>query len=90
MKTFVWNESRKEGSSFWQNTQLISLKSMIMKNKDEEVDFSEENFKKRFRQINRTERSNAVINKSAQESKNRITIYLDEETIELFQKSGER
>ena len=60
-----------------------------MKNKDEEIDFSEESFKKQFKRISRAERPNAAINKSLQESKNRITIYLDAEVIEHFKRAAQ-
>ncbi len=62
---------------------------MIMSNKKKDIDFTEENFKKQFKQINRAERPNVAINKSLQDSKNRITIYLDADIIEYFKNAGQ-
>jgi uncharacterized protein (DUF4415 family) len=60
-----------------------------MSNKKKDIDFTEENFKKQFKQINRAERPNVAINKSLQDSKNRITIYLDADIIEYFKNAGQ-
>ena len=62
---------------------------MSMRSNKKDIDFTEENFKKRFKQISRSERPNAAINKSLQESKNRITIYLDADIIEYFKDAGQ-
>ncbi len=61
---------------------------MSMSNNKKDIDFTKENFKKRFKQISRAKRPNAAINKSLQESKNRITIYLDADIIEYFKNAG--
>jgi uncharacterized protein (DUF4415 family) len=60
-----------------------------MKKTEKEIDFSEKNFQKQFRQIERKDRPNAAINKSLRESKNRITIYLDADIVEYFKKEAE-
>ncbi len=60
-----------------------------MSNNKKDIDFTEENFKKQFKKISRSERPNAAINKSLQDSKNRITIYLDADIIEYFKKAGQ-
>lgn len=62
---------------------------MNMSNKKKDIDFTEENFKKQFKRISRAERPNIAINKSLQESKNRITIYLDADIIEYFKNAGQ-
>ncbi len=62
---------------------------MSMSNNKKDIDFTEENFNKQFKRISRTERPNAAINKSLQESKNRITIYLDADIIEYFKNAGQ-
>ncbi len=56
----------------------------------EEKDFSEKMRENGWREINRSERPNAAIEKSLHESKKRITIYLDADVIEHFKRSGER
>ena len=61
---------------------------MNMNNNKKDIDFTEEIFKKQFKKISRSERPNAAINKSLQESKNRITIYLDADIIEYFKNAG--
>lgn len=61
-----------------------------MSSKEKDIDFSEEEFNKRFKQINRAKRPNAAIEKSLHESKRRITIYLDADVIEHFKRSGEQ
>ncbi len=61
---------------------------MSMSSNKKDIDFTEENFKKQFKKISRAERPNAAINKSLQESKNRITIYLDADIIEYFKNAG--
>ncbi len=61
---------------------------MNMKSKEKDIDFSEENFKKQFKRLDRSERPNALIEKSLRESKKRITIYLDADIIEFFKNSG--
>lgn len=58
--------------------------------KKEEKDFSEKMKENGWREINRSERPNAAIEKSLQESKKRITIYLDADVIEHFKRAGER
>ncbi len=62
---------------------------MSMSSNKKDIDFTEEKFKKQFKQISRAERPNAAINKSLQESKNRITIYLDADIIEYFKNAGQ-
>jgi uncharacterized protein (DUF4415 family) len=60
-----------------------------MRSNKKDNDFTEENFKKQFKQISRAERPNAAISKSLQDSKNRITIYLDADIIEYFKNAGQ-
>ncbi len=62
---------------------------MSMSNNKKDIDFTEEKLKKQFKQISRLERPNAAINKSLQDSKNRITIYLDADIIEYFKNAGQ-
>lgn len=62
---------------------------MSMSNNKKDIDFTEENFKKQFKQISRAERPNVAINKSLRDSKNRITIYLDADIIEYFKNAGQ-
>ena len=57
---------------------------MSMNSNKKDIDFTEEKFKKQFKKISRAERPNAATNKSLQDSKNRITIYLDADIIEYF------
>ena len=60
-----------------------------MKKTKKEIDFSEKGFQKQFRQIDRKNRPNEVINKSLREAKSRITIYLDVDIVEHFKNEAE-
>ncbi len=60
-----------------------------MKNSEKDINFSEKEFKKNFKQIDRANRPNAAIEKSLRESKNRISICLDADIIEYFKKLAE-
>jgi uncharacterized protein (DUF4415 family) len=60
-----------------------------MSNNNKDIDFTEENFKKHFKKISRSERPNTAIDKSLHDSKNRITIYLDADIIEYFKNAGQ-
>ncbi len=62
---------------------------MSMSDNKKDIDFTEKNFKKRFKQITRAKRPNVAINKSLEDSKNRITIYLDADIIEYFKNAGQ-
>ncbi len=53
-----------------------------MKNSEKDIDFSEKEFKKRFKQIDRSHRPNAAIDKGLRESKARSSD--SEETEEIF------
>lgn len=56
---------------------------------DEEIDFSEEAFKKRFRRVERPKFLDDIKSKSPRDSKNRITIMIDADIIEHFKKLSE-
>ena len=57
---------------------------------DESILDDEENFKKRFKRIERPAFLDSAIKQSLKESKNRITIYLDIDVIEHFKSEAER
>lgn len=57
---------------------------------DEGIDFSEKNFKRRFRRIDREQLPAAVRNISAREAKSRITIHLDSNIINYFKELAEK
>ena len=56
---------------------------------DESILENEAEFKKRFKQIDRSKRPNSAINKALKEAKNRITIYLDADIVEYFKTQAE-
>jgi len=57
---------------------------------DEEIDFSEEAFKKRFKRIERPKfLDNLPKNANLRDSKNRITIFIDSDIIEHFKRLSE-
>ncbi len=53
---------------------------------DEEIDFSEEAFKKRFRRVERPKFLDNIKSKSLRDCKSRITIMIDADIIEHFKK----
>lgn len=56
---------------------------------DESILDNEEEFNKRFKRIDRSQRPNFAINKALKEAKNRITIYLDADIVEHFKAQAE-
>ncbi len=58
---------------------------------DDEIDFSEEAFKKRFRRIEGEEliELKARIARARGRGKNRVTIYLDADIVSMFKKTAE-
>ena len=66
---------------------------MIMSNNEEDIDFSEENFKRRFKKVSRKDLPEAIQNMpknvSLRECKSRITIYLDADIVLYFKEMAE-
>lgn len=64
-----------------------------MSNKEEDIDFSEENFKRRFKQVSRKDLPAAVQNLPKnvplRECKSRITIHLDADIVSYFKEMAE-
>jgi uncharacterized protein (DUF4415 family) len=62
-------------------------------NNKEDIDFSEENFKRRFKQIRRKDRpkatQNILKNVSLRECKSRITIHLDADIVSYYKEMAE-
>lgn len=62
---------------------------MTMNDKVEDIDFSKESFKSRFKQISRAERPVIPKNISLRDCKSRITIYLDADIVLYFKEMAE-
>lgn len=60
-----------------------------MKNNENEIDFSEVAFKKRFKQIPRPKFLDNISSKSLKDCKSRITIFIDADIIEHFKNLAE-
>lgn len=67
----------------------MSDKEKDIKDVDEEIDFSEEAFKKRFKQTTRPKFLDKAKNKTLRDCKSRITIFIDADVIDHFKQLSE-